>query len=101
MFGKSLKEAKNPYTTFTVLRKLAESKKVKIREAVASNQNVQTFVMENLAVDGSVKVRVALASNPKLSNKAWQILSEDSDSLVVQALKTHYPEAPEVKSHRL
>lgn len=100
MFGKSLKEAKNPYTTFTVLRKLAESKQVKIREAVAANQNVQTYVMENLAVDSSVKVRVSLTSNPKLSNKAWLILSEDSEPAVVDALKVNHPEAPEVKSAR-
>lgn len=100
MFGKSLKEAQNPYTTFTVLRKLAESKKVKIREAVAGNQNVQTYVMENLATDDSVKVRAALATNPKLSNKAWKILSEDSAVEVIEMLKTHYPEPPEVKSAR-
>ena len=100
MFGKSLKQAKDPYTTFTVLRKLAESKNVKVREAVASNPNLQVYVMEVLAFDPVIKVRIALTLNPNLSLKAWKLLKEDSDSTVISALNENYAEAPEAKSHR-
>lgn len=100
MFGGKLKQARNPYTTFTVLRKLAESKNVKIREAVAANPNVQVHVMEDFTKDSSPKVRAALASNPKLSLKVWTILKEDNDSQVSSVLNETHPTAPEAKSHR-
>lgn len=98
MFFGKFKEASNPYTNFVTLRKLATSKSVKIRAAVAANPNTQSYVIEELAVDGNVNVRLGVARNKNITLKAWNVLIED-DSVKSVLLEVH-PDAPAVKSAR-
>lgn len=99
-WNRNLKLANSPYTTFTVLRRLAESRSVKIREAVAGNRNTQTYVLENLTSDVSPKVRAAVASNQNLTVKAWNSLRNDSDASVRESLEKSYPASPDARDRR-
>lgn len=94
--AKKMKEASNPRTLDYILNNLGLDKSAAVRAAVAMNPNIQhKFLQEQLAKDPSVEVRRAAAMNPrKMTPKTWEILSEDDDPSVVEALKSVWPEPP-------
>lgn len=100
MFNRKLKDALDHSTADVVLREYAQSKRVKIRAAVAQNRNCQPHVMVDLASDPEVSVRKQLACNPKLVQDAYYVLLNDPNEEIVRALTEAHPEPPQKRDRR-
>ena len=80
-----LKAATNPESQ-EVLRELATSKWVPIREAIARHLNTPTHVLEQLATDKNNAIRTCVAQNPNTPASLLEQLAADKDGDVVIAV---------------
>lgn len=78
--NKKLKKylARNPQTTTSFLKQLANDPDWNIRNAVTDNPNTPISILEKLANDANVWVRTGVAGNPNTPRKILEQLANDS-----------------------
>ena len=79
--------AEHPFTPSHVLHKLAKSKDITVRTAVADHANTSIETILFLTKDHSEDLRYALAENHNLDIQALKILSEDENPYVSHRAK--------------
>jgi hypothetical protein len=80
--------AGNPKTPGDVLRCVAASTRVRVRELVAENPATPVDVLEDLAVDACEEVGFALVGNPRISSHMLHLLAEHlSDNTAGEAIR--------------
>lgn len=78
--------AKNPATSVTVLKQLAQNKDNNIRMAVAENPKTPSNLLEQLAEDKDSQIREKIAKNHHTSSNTLEKLAQDGNSYVRRAV---------------